>query len=54
MNDWKNWPSWLKLLIAVAALAACAALFYYLNAFVQVVPQPAPDGSFMAMPAPKS
>lgn len=52
--DWRNWPSWLKLLVAVAALAGCAATFYYLNIYVQAVPQPSPDSSFMAMPAGKS
>ena len=52
--DWKNWPSWVKLVVALAALAGCLALIYYLNIYMQIVPQPAPDKSFMAMPEPKA
>lgn len=45
-------PSWAKLLITVLVLALCFFAFIAIDHYIQLVPQPAPDSSFGAMPAP--
>lgn len=54
MKNKSNLPSWAKLLITAAVLALCFFAFVSLNQYVQRVPQPAPDTTFSAMPAPAS
>ena len=54
MKNKPNLPSWAKLLITAAVLALCFFAFVSLNQYVQRVPQPAPDTTFSAMPAPAS
>lgn len=52
MKHKPNLPGWAKLLITLAVLWLCFFVFIALNHYIQLVPQPAPDTTFSAMPAP--